>query len=299
MEPTLTHVFDSHLDLHFNGRQLFRYIFKPTTDQFESTKPYFHPLSTLAGDVVTIHRPYDHIWHHGLAMTMAELSSQNFWGGPSYVHGEGYVRLPNNGVQAHQSWDNLQCDVDGVMFEESLDWITIEDQTWLREKRVINVTEINPEAGYWTLDFSTQLSNVSGQDLVFGSPTTKGRPLAGYGSFFWRGPRSFLNGQVIAADGLEGPEIMGQAAGWLAYTGWHDTTNRQSTMLFIDQPTNVRYPNKWFIRTDPYACVSFAFMFDEEFTLSAETALDLQYRLVIANGAWSREQIEAFVEASK
>lgn len=296
MKPTLTHVFDSHLDLHYGEQQLFRYVFRPTTDPFESTKPYFHPLNTLAGDTVTIHRPYDHIWHHGLAMTMAVLNDQNFWGGPSYVHGEGYVRLPNNGIQQHQTWETLQCDESNIVFEETLDWITVKNDTWLRENRTITINEINQEAGYWTLDFSTQLSNSSGQDLVFGSPTTKGRPLAGYGSFFWRGPRSFLNGQVLAAEGLEGPEVMGQAAAWLAYTGWHDTTNRQSTLLFIDQPTNIRYPNKWFIRTDPYACVSYAFMFDEEYTLPINETLTLQYRLVIANGSWPREKIEAFVD---
>ena len=37
--------------------------------------------------------------------------------------------------------------------------------------------------------------------------TTEGRPMAGYGSLVWRGPRSFLGGRILAGHGLEGPEL--------------------------------------------------------------------------------------------
>ena len=292
MQPILTHVFHHHLDLHYNDRQLFRYVYQPQTDPRESRKPYFHPLKTLAGDIVTNFRPYDHLWHHGLAMTMAVLSGQNFWGGPSYVDGQGYVQLPNNGEQAHQTWLNLRCDEEAIAFSEQLTWITHAGKTWLSEEREISIAEINAAAGYWTLDFGIQLTNIHAETLHFGSPTTEGRPLAGYGGLFWRGPRSFLHGQVIAG-GLEGPAIMGQSAPWLAFSGRHDETNRQSTLLFIDHPDNPRYPTQWFIRHDPFACVSFAFMFDEEYALAPGETLSLRYRLVIINGVWSREQIEA------
>jgi hypothetical protein len=48
------------------------------------------------------------------------------------------------------------------------------------------------------------------------------RPMAGYGSLFWRGPRGFQHGTIQAVGGLEGPDIMGQAAPWLAFMGRHD-----------------------------------------------------------------------------
>ena len=42
---------------------------------------------------MTGYRPSDHRWHKGLQMTSSHLSGQNFWGGNSYVHGEGYLRF--------------------------------------------------------------------------------------------------------------------------------------------------------------------------------------------------------------
>lgn len=295
MDTQLIHTYHSHLDLSFKGQPLFRYVYQPTTPAFESPKPYFHPLYTLDGNLVTNFRPHDHLWHHGLAMTMAVLSNENFWGGASYVHGEGYVPLPNNGQMAHQRWDEIVVDADNIRFSESLTWISYAGESWLNEKRVFEVSEINAEAGYWTLDFTTSLTNTRGEDLVFGSPTTKGRPMAGYGSLFWRGPRSFYMGDVLAAGGLEGPDVMGQPAAWLAFNGKHDGTGDTSTLIFIDQPENPRYPNKWFIRAVPFAAVSYSFMFDEEYVLPPEDTLRLHYQLVIANGTWSRDEIERLV----
>ena len=145
--------------------------------------------------------------------------------------------------------------------------------------------------GRWTSPPS--LRNVKGAALHIGSPTTEGRPLAGYGGLFWRGPRSFDQGEVITAAGHDGPDAMGQAAAWMAYMGRHDGSGNTSTLAFLDHPANLRYPNKWFVRQTPYACASFAFMFDEVYEFQAEETLALRYRLVIANGGWDAGQIEA------
>ena len=45
---------------------------------------------------------------------------------------------------------------------------------------------------------------------------------------------------------------------------------------------HVRFPGKWFVRNDPYACVSCSFKFDEEY--------------VLGDGAWPRERIEDYVD---
>ena len=47
------------------------------------------------------------------------------------------------------------------------------------------------------------------------------------------------------------------------------------------------------MRQTPYACASFAFMFDEVYKFEAGETLTLRYRLVIANGCWDAGQIEA------
>ncbi|GCE21858.1 PmoA family protein [Dictyobacter kobayashii] len=294
LKTTLIHTLYDTVALHYEGQPLFSYVYEPKFPARESPRPYFHSLKTLAGNEVCLVRPYDHQWHIGLSMTSANLAGENFWGGPTYTPDAGYVQLDNNGWMRHRAWQELSSE-ERVSCIEQLQWITHSEAVWIEEERHLDVNEINAEAGYWSLDFSSRLLNVSGKPLAFGSPTTEGRENAGYGGLFWRGPRSFLHGKILGAGGLEGPECMGKQAPWLAFTGWHDGSCEQSTIIFIDQPRNPRYPNKWFVRNDPYACISCAFMFDEYYTLQPDDVLDLSYRVVLANGEWSREQIDKYV----
>ena len=293
MKTELVHTLHDSIELRFDSQSLFRYVYEPPEAQVESPRPYFHPLRTLAGDAVTLYRPHDHVWHKGLSMTCAQLSDQNFWGGETYVPGRGYVQLNNNGRVQHRKWEDIQCDDERVDLHERLAWVTSDGETWLREKRRITVDDMRPDEGSYCLSLEFELENARGAPLIFGSPTTKGRPLAGYGGLFWRGPRSFHGGAVLAAGGLEGPDIMGQHSPWLAYVGRHDENGRASTLVFVDQPGNPGYPNKWFVRCQEYAGASFAFLFDEELLLAPDDELLLSYRIVVADGAWTRERIEA------
>jgi hypothetical protein len=272
------------IEYRHNGRLLYRYMVNPAIAPEECPSPYFHPVCTLAGDEITLYRPWDHVWHKGLAMSLTQVSGQNFWGGATYVRDKGYTWLPNIGRVVHVDWEG-----DG---KERLDWITAAGERWFEERREIRVGVINEAEGYWRLDLQFALKNVSGKTLRIGSPTTQGRPMAGYGGLFWRGPRSFLGEKIFAAGGLEGPGIMGQSAAWLAYTGTHDVTANKSTIVFYDQSTNPRYPTKWFVRNDPYACLSCSFMFDEEYELPNGHELRLNYRILIANGELSPARIE-------
>src|SRR5215213_11448705 len=181
-----------------HGRELlFRYVYEAGVDAAESPKPYFHPLRTLAGEEITLFRPHDHPWHTGLAMTSAYLSGENFWGGPTYVRGEGYQWIENQGRIRHDDWSEIRSD--GSSLKERVSWISHGGETWIEEVRGISVGEIDPAGGFWSLNLSFRLKNVRERSLIFGSPTTEGRPAAGYGGLFWRGPRSFNDGEILAA----------------------------------------------------------------------------------------------------
>ena len=149
-----------------NGRDLlFRYVYESGVDPAESPKPYFHPLRTLAGEEVTLFRPHDHPWHTGLAMTSANLSGENFWGGPTFVRNEGYAWLENQGRIRHQDWNEIQSGDTSI--KELLTWISHEEETWIEEERGISVGEIDPAGGFWSLDLSFRLKNVSDRPLIF------------------------------------------------------------------------------------------------------------------------------------
>ena len=298
MKIQLNHTYDEAIEYRYGETALFRYTYHPQVDQMESPKPFFHPLRTLRGNCVTIYRPSDHRWHHGLAMTSAHLSGQNFWGGPTFVRDSGYQQLDNNGAQSHVGWESIRLDNGYPRMVENVAWITQEGYRWLKEMRTIAVEQIDPAREYWILSFETHLTNCSGRTLAFGSPTIEGRPAAGYGGLFWRGPRSFTGGRILLADGTEGEgDAMGKTSPWLAFSGKHDGSGDTGTLVFIDSPSNPRYPTKWFARNGYAALVSFAFMFDVEYCLADQEDLVLLYRVLIADGVWTTQQIEGVVEA--
>jgi hypothetical protein len=108
-----------------------------------------------------------------------------------------------------------------------------------------------------------------------------------------------LHGKILSADGLEGPESMGKRSPWLAFSGKHDGNQAQSTLLFMDQPGNPHYPNKWFVRNDPYACISCSFMYDEYSILQPNDSLVLNYHVMMGNDGWPRTKLEEYVAAHK
>jgi hypothetical protein len=278
---------DEALTASVGDVEIFRYVHRPSTPAFEGPKPYLHPVRTLAGDVVTAFRPHDHRWHKGVQMTATDVSGENFWGGVTYVRDRGYAALSNVGTMRHEEFE-----VDGARFDERLSWFTEEGERWVGESRSFTVRDVEDDS--WTLEFATTLTNLRAEPLVFGSPTTNGRELAGYTGFFWRGPRSFTDGTVIAADGGAGQEMMGKAARWLAFIGRHDEVDRSSTLLFLDHPDNKN--THWFVRSTPFAAVNPSFAFHDTVELAPGATLTLRYRLVVADGDWDRAQLESYVE---
>ena len=186
----------------------------------------------------------------------------------------------------------------GPGFVETLDWITSTDELWIRERRTLGVRDVEPESGSWTLEFGTELHNVRGESLDFGSPTVFGRELAGYSGFFWRGPRSFAGGAVRISGGREGQTAaMGHTSPWLAFTGEFDDRDGAATLLFVPDPANPGDEPRWFVRSEPFAAVNPSLAFFDPFELPADETLRLRYRLVIADGAWDEARIEAYLEA--
>ena len=292
MQASVTEAF---IEYGVDGVTLLRYVYQPNMSAVNVPKPYFHPLRTLAGEVVTVYQPHDHPWHVGLMMTMSHLNDKNFWGGPSYTTGQGYIKKNNHGRIEHTRFDRMHIEGDEFSLEESIVWKPDENTVWLEETRNLDVIEINRAEGYWVLSFRSALRNVSTEVMSFGSPTTHGRPNAGYGGLFWRGPRSFNGGTLIAPEDCE--EYMGVKMPWLAYCGKHDGgNNAQSTLLFVDDPSNPRYPNQWFVRTEPYGCVSFSFMFDQAYDLAPGDTLSLSYYIGIFDGARDRETLARVAE---
>lgn len=283
------------------GVELLSYVYRPEA-AWESPKPYLHPLRTLANNVVTDYRPNDHRWHKGLQMTASHLSGQNLWGGNTYVHGMGYLELPERvGSMTHVAFDEIASDDARAVIAERLTWHPYDGDPWADEERRIEVHDIDPGAGSWALTWTTSVTNRREEPLRFGSPTTAGREMAGYTGLFWRGPRAFRGGRVIGPDS-EGPELMGRQAPWLAYSGEHDGSDGHATLVFAHAPENDHsgsrgaHPAHWFVRNEPFAAVAPSLAFFDELELAPGDTLTRRYRVVVAEGAWERAEVAKYLE---
>ena len=277
----ISHDLGASVTVRDGDTELFRYVYEPDTVQLESPKPYIHPLRTRAGKVVSLFRPHDHVWHKGIAWSLPHVGEENFWGGPTYIHGRFYVQLENNGTQAHRRIAAMNRDADTAMFAHDLDWITQSGALFFTERRTLRAHLISPDA--WALTIETQMTNVSGTDAAIGSPTTKGRENAGYGGLFWRGPRSFTGGQFVTEEGLGGDEVRGRRMPWMAFAGRHDETDAESLVLMVDDAANPNHPPQWFARTEEFACLNPAPFFSEELTIEQGSTVRFRYGVGIAD----------------
>ncbi|MER5546765.1 DUF6807 domain-containing protein [Streptomyces sp. NPDC001118] len=306
MNIRVSHVHGEHLAVEApNGTEILRYVYRPDPDAFEARKPYAHPVRTLAGSTVTGYRPSDHRWHKGLQMTASHLSGQNFWGGNCYVHGEGYLRLPDRvGSMRHDGFTDLTVTPERLDLTEELTWVENGGREWAREVRGLAVHTVDEEAGAWNLDWSIHLTNTHDRPLLFGSPTTAGREMAGYTGLQWRGPRDFTGGTVFTPDSepdVGAEKVMGRQGPWLAFTTEHDATDAHSTLVFAHAPENLDessaiHPSHWFVRSEPIPTVAFSWAFFEEFALPPGESFGYRYRVVIADGAWDRDRVSRHLE---
>ncbi|MDL2075037.1 PmoA family protein [Streptomyces sp. GXMU-J15] len=294
MTIRVSHLHGEHIAVAAaNGTEILRYVYRPDPDPFESRKPYAHPLRTLAGHTVTGYRPSDHRWHKGLQMTASHLSGQNFWGGNSYVHGEGYRRLPERvGSMRHDGFSAFAVSDVRLAVTEELTWVENGGEEWAREERGLTVHSVDEETGSWALDWSIRLTNTRSAPLVFGSPTTAGREMAGYTGLQWRGPRDFTGGTVFAP-GTDAEKLMGSQGPWLAFTTEHDDIDAHSTVVFAHAPENEEavHESHWFVRSEPFPTVAFSWAFFDEFALAPGESFGYRYRVVIADGAWDTERV--------
>ena len=294
---TVRHDIDRSVSIAHRGQDLLTYVYTPDDAQLESPRPYFHPLYTLGGDLVSLLRPHDHVWHKGIAWSLPNVGPHNFWGGPTYVHGQGYVQMANNGSMDHRRFMALEASDDRALAAHELVWHAqpVPGQgvgaEIVHEARSLAVTV--PTGDAWVLTFSSAITNVSGEQLDIGSPTTKGRENAGYGGLFWRGPRSFTGGTILAPGYAGGEQIRGARAEWMGFTGQQDGTASHSTLVVVDDTTNPAHPPQWFMRNELFAGVNPAPFFSQEVPFGPDQRLTFRYAVVIADGQADADRGEA------
>ncbi|MGW7515520.1 DUF6807 domain-containing protein [Streptomyces sp. NPDC054796] len=262
--------------LRCDGRPVAGYVYRPRLPAGHAPRPYLHPVRTLGGVTVTELRPEDHRHHLGAGLAVADVAGFDFWGGRTYVRGRGPTELDNHGTQRHQGW--MLCYPDG--FLEELDWVA-GGRLLLTERRTVAVQRLSDDR--WALDFTTALTNATGEELSLGSPATNGRAGAGYGGFFWRAPLGDRAPSVFTPDAEGEAAAHGRTADWLALSGadW--------TLVFAGATEETR-ADPWFVRAADYPGVGSSLAWDRPLALPPGETVTRRVVTAVADGRLSRAE---------
>jgi hypothetical protein len=247
-------------------------------------KPFFHPLCTPAGHLLSSFEPSDHLWHRGLWFTIKFVNGENFW-----------EERPPFGTQRTTTPPATSHAANGAITIAS-------QQTWHRpydagvvidEQRTIVHREL--DAGSYALDFATTLTPRADVLLDRTPFTTWG----GYGGLVFRAHRGWQKGRLLFADGTVSERPTPVHGKWVDLSGLLDGGDQVSGGVAIfDHPRNVRHPTPWYGGTQgTNYYVNAAFLFNEPLSVRAGEPLALRYRVIVHDGSWERDRLESQYQA--
>jgi LacI family transcriptional regulator len=228
-----------------------------TVDSVLSPRPYLDAVISRTGTPLTVTEPTDHPHHLGVSLAIADVNGTSYWGGRTYVRGEGSIMVPNHGRQRR---DRLH--IDGHSLDERLSWVDEHGTTQLVEVRELRSAEL--EKG-WALRWRSHLKATL-DAITFGSPATNGREGAGYGGIFWRFAPEIA--RVFSPAGDTERDVHGAATPWLAFT----FPDRGTTVVLTQG--DERLP--WFVRFAEYLGAGPSVAWDEPRTIPEGGELDLE-----------------------
>ncbi|MDI5977168.1 DUF6807 family protein [Amycolatopsis magusensis] len=249
-------------------------------------RPHLHTVRTLGGVEVSETGPVDHPHHLGVGVALSDVDGTNFWGGRTYVRGQGPRWLDDHGSQRHLRFTRRES----CGFTELLDWVDRDGQTVARERRTVIARrhQASRLPGCWELDFTFRLDAPGRVPLTIRSSHTKGRAGAGYGGFFWRAPASSIRRRVFTAEGDGEDAVNGAAADWVALSGT-SPSGRAWTLIFTQSGPD---RDRWFARERDYPGIGPGLAWERPLNTGSVTR---RIRTVVADGRLDRRTVAALI----
>ncbi|MEU4362776.1 DUF6807 family protein [Promicromonospora sp. NPDC023987] len=250
---------------------LTRYASGDAMPAVHSPRPHLHPLHSLGGVAMTQTTPADHRHHYGVSMAVADVNSTTYWGGRTFVRGQGPTLLSNQGRQHTSSAEVVGG---GATLSSQVRWTDERGRDQLAERRRLTGLLL-PEVDAWALGWWSRL-HAPDSDVVIGSPATSGRPGAGYGGLFWRLPFAD-EATVLTTDADSEAQAHGSRSPWIAVVRRHGDA---WTTLLLVQPGEV---DPWFVRVADYVGAGPALAWDATRRITAGSSLDVELVAVVVD----------------
>ncbi|QDV45585.1 hypothetical protein Enr13x_54640 [Stieleria neptunia] len=248
--------------------------------------PYFHPLSTGGGRVLTWDQPPDHAWHHGLWFGWKYINGVNYWEHDRQT-GKPAGRTETTGVQVETRDDHSARLLLALAYHAGGD-----EEVVLRERRRIDISAPNAHDEY-TLDWTAQFTAGNGSVELDRTPP-KEQSWGGYAGLSVRFAKA-LGDRQASSD--QGPVQFGPGdrhrsrASSIDYSGVID--GDRVGMAILDHPDNPRHPTPWYIIRSPVTgYMNAALLNDEPMTIEPGGRMTLRYRVIVHPLRWDAARLK-------
>ncbi len=305
---------DASLALLNHGRVVWQ--FNHLQDGSERGCPYFHPLATLDGAVLTDLRPDDHLWHRGLRFAWKKINGlEGYWTWP-----EGLERWPENNGNTEVTAVKVIPGKDySARFELELSYHPPAKPAVLTEKRTILVSAPDKNGMYqidWRGTFiAGEEDAVLDRTPILGEEG--GKAWGGYAGLQLRVThrKNLAAWTLVNSDGVKiankvdadrAAQTNNLALAHGKKARWMDVTldlqdGKTAGVALFDHPANLRHPAVWHVSSMPNELIQTP-LFHGPYTVKAGKSLTVQYRIVVHSDRVDRtfldKQWKAFTAAS-
>jgi len=241
-------------------------------------KPYFHPLATADGSVLTWNRPGDHVWHRALWFSWKTINKLNYWEENRKTQlSAGRTEIKNVKVTAAKDFS--------AKIEVTLSYHPPGKPEILAEKRTVAITAPQKD-GLYRMDWTSVFTATGGDALLDRTPISGepgGRGFGGYAGLSIRMAKETRGWQILDSKGRKGDAIKGKLdAVWVDSSG-KTTSGKQAGVAMFDHPSNMRHPTPWYIAKGmPY--FSPAVLYNKSYLLTKGKSFTLKYRILVHPG---------------
>lgn len=234
--------------------------------------PWFHPLATTAGTVLSDCAPADHRWHRGL------------WFSWKFINGANYWEQPYEGLSVCSGLVTVRENQIGAIIALPLEY-RHQDQVVMREQRIL-VASLPRSDGSYTLDWDMTFTALAGEVILDRTPLVGevgGQSWGGYSGLSFRMPRMVTQLTFLNSAGKTGSEAHGQPACWVDLSASYPDGNQGGVALF-GHPDNPRHPEPWYLGSASLPFLGAAPLYRSALTLTKDQTLRLRYRALIHQG---------------
>jgi hypothetical protein len=281
--------------------------FNHLQDGKEKGCPYFHPLGTIEGAVLTDLRPGDHLWHRGLRFAWKKINGlEGYWIWP-----DGKKRWPDK-IMGRTDVTTVKVvanDDFSARFELELSYHPPGEPADITEKRVIEVSAPDKNGSYG-IDWRGIFTGGEKGAVLDRTPREgekDGKWFGGYAGLQFRvaGHEKHSAWTVSNSEGAVVPSkadtitkdsrkslepVHGKPARWVDLT-LDMADGKTGGVTIMDHPKNFRHPSPWHIAAMPHE-FHHAPLFSGPYTLKAGNKLSFDFRILIHSGQVDKVFVE-------